>query len=150
MHIPALSRFAAHIKCEPKQFERARQVIRFFGLEWEHWSRVVLNRTLAEFVRQLDFSQMKALEISGDHWRNFGFRSYRSIDFPEYDVRQEPLEREAFDLIFAEQVFEHIRAPRRAAENVCYVLVDTLSFQPRTCSDFIQRPRIALVGPRLA
>ncbi len=122
MYHPAMSRLAARIKSQPGQYERARKLMRLVGLEWEHWSRVVLNRTLAEFVRQLDFSRMSALEISGDHWRNFGFRSYRNVDFPEYDVCQEPLEREGFDLIFAEQVFEHIRAPRRAAANVWQML----------------------------
>ena len=96
--------------------------MRLVGLEWEHWSRFVMNRTLAEFVRGLDFPKMDALEISGDHWRNFGFRSYRSADFPEYDVCQDPLGRDQFDIIFAEQVFEHIRAPRRAAQNVWQML----------------------------
>jgi SAM-dependent methyltransferase len=122
MYIPAFSRLAARIKSQPKQLERARKLMRMVGLEWEHWSRLVMNRTLAEFVRGLDFPKMQALEISGRHWSDFGFRSYRSVDFPEYDVCQEPLEREGFDIIFAEQVFEHIRAPRRAAQNVWQML----------------------------
>jgi len=118
----ALSRLAARIKADPANYQRAVKLMRLVGLEWEHWSRVVMNRTLAGFVRSLDFGRMRALEISGAHWRDFGFQSFQSIDFPEYDVCQGPLKEDTFDLVIAEQVFEHIRAPRRAAENVWKML----------------------------
>jgi SAM-dependent methyltransferase len=122
MSVSQISRLAARIKSNPEQYHRAKKLLRLVGIEWEHWSRVVMNRTLAEFVRQLDYARLQALEISGIHWRDFGFHSYQSIDFPQYDVCQGPLAEAAFDLVVAEQVFEHIRAPRRAAENVWKML----------------------------
>lgn len=122
MYNPFLSRLASSIKSDPKKYELAKKLMRLGGLEWEHWSRVVMNRTLADFVRTLDYKNMRALEVSGNHWEKFGFGTHRSVDFPEYDVCQEPLEEGAFDIVFAEQVFEHIRKPGRAAQNVLKML----------------------------
>lgn len=57
------------------------------------------------------------MEISGDGWSDFGFKSFRSLDWPEYDICETRL-RQRYDLIIAEQVFEHIENPYRAARNV--------------------------------
>jgi hypothetical protein len=56
------------------------------------------------YVRSLDYSKMAALEISGSKWASFGFASYKSVHFPDYDVCQAALAEEAFDIIIAEQV----------------------------------------------
>jgi 2-polyprenyl-3-methyl-5-hydroxy-6-metoxy-1,4-benzoquinol methylase len=64
---------------------------------------------------------MDALEISGDRWARHGFRSYVSVNYPEYDVCKEPVPS-SFDIIIAEQVFEHILWPHRAAKNVYAML----------------------------
>jgi SAM-dependent methyltransferase len=45
-----------------------------------------------------------------------------SADYPEYDVCDGPLWESAFDLVIAEQVFEHLRWPYRAARNVHQML----------------------------
>ena len=65
---------------------------------------------------------MRALEISGDKWATFGFAEYLSVDYPEYDVCAGVYEREAFDVIIAEQVFEHVLRPYRAVKNVWAML----------------------------
>ena len=86
------------------------------------WTRVVMNRETLEWMKALDTAHMDALEISGEHWkRQVPFRSYRSAWYPEYDVCGEPLQ-ESYDVIFAEQVFEHLRHPGRAARNVYQML----------------------------
>jgi SAM-dependent methyltransferase len=63
---------------------------------------------------------LDALEISGNAWHSsaWPFRSYTSANWPDYDVCTGPLRREAFDLVLAEQVFEHLLWPYRAARNV--------------------------------
>jgi len=88
----------------------------------EQWQRVVMNRTTDQYVRSLDVANMDALEISGKDWARVPFRSYRSIYFPEYDVCSEPLRREGWDIVIAEQVFEHVVAPWRASKNVFQML----------------------------
>lgn len=82
------------------------------------WSRLVMEEQCRQWVRELNPSRLDCLEISGSDWKDFGFKSYRHADFPEYDVCQGPLEHEAFDLIIAEQVWEHLLWPYRAARHV--------------------------------
>jgi hypothetical protein len=82
----------------------------------EQWQRVVMNRATEKYVRSLDLSNIDALEISGKDLGELPFRSYRSVYFGEYDVCSGPLEAEAWDLVIAEQVFEHVVAPWRAGQ----------------------------------
>lgn len=86
------------------------------------WLRVVMNRETFELIRQLEPQHRKTLEISGVAWNRPGlFREYRSVDFPAYDVCDRPLD-DSFDLIIAEQVFEHLLFPYRAGRNVYRML----------------------------
>jgi SAM-dependent methyltransferase len=82
-----------------------------------HWCRIEMDKATNEIVRKLEFKALKTLEISGDKWRSFGFKSYESVFFPAYDICKQPLDRQ-YDLIIAEQVFEHLLWPYRAGRNV--------------------------------
>lgn len=74
-------------------------------------------------VAALGPEQLDTLEVSGGAWRNrASFRSYTSAQYPKYDVCAEPLRVEAFDLVIAEQVFEHLLWPYRAGKNVLSML----------------------------
>ncbi len=87
------------------------------------WCRVVMNREIEQFIRSLDCPRIDALEISGSGSEGrYDFRSYRTVQYPEYDVCKEPLARNQFDLVIAEQVFEHILRPDRAAAHVYQML----------------------------
>ncbi len=82
------------------------------------WVRKVMDEATDRHVRGLAYSGMDALEISGDKWKNFGFRSYRSADFDTFDVCERPLASEAFDIVIAEQVLEHVLWPYRAVRHL--------------------------------
>ena len=82
-----------------------------------HWCRIVMNEATEDLVQALNPGQLDALEISGRGWENTGFRSYEAVEWPKFDVCSTILPRN-FDLIIAEQVFEHIRYPLQAARNV--------------------------------
>ena len=98
-----------------------------FGCRNEQWVRVIMNRETASLVRGLNPGNIRALELSGDQWREFGFKSYSATRFPtgtrcetgtiESDICAEPVKGE-FDLVIAEQVFEHLLWPYRAGKNV--------------------------------
>lgn len=92
------------------------------GASETQWARVVMNRETERFVRSLKYSSLNALEISGTKWECFGFAAYRTASFPEYDVCGGPLEVEAFDIIIAEQVLEHVLWPYRAVRNIWKML----------------------------
>ena len=88
-----------------------------------HWCRIVMNREIEKFIRSLDCCQIDALEISGTGSQGrYNFRSYRTAQYPDYDLCQGPLAEEQFDLVIADQVFEHILRPDRAAANVFRML----------------------------
>ena len=87
-----------------------------------HWTRVVMDRQTRRLVDQLDLTGARVLEISGDKWKDLpGVAGYESAFFPDYDVCQGVLPG-SFDLIIAEQVFEHLLWPYRAARHVHQML----------------------------
>jgi SAM-dependent methyltransferase len=92
-------------------------VKRKLGTQPVFWSRVVMDRETDRFVRSLGPESKDALEISGDKWKDFGFASYRSANYPEYDFCEGTLDA-TYDLIIAEQVLEHALWPYRAARNM--------------------------------
>ncbi len=87
------------------------------GRHTPHWCRVVMDHATDDFVNKLGPESLDVLEISGDKWRSRPFRTYRNVWFPDYDICNEPLADETFDLIIAEQVLEHVLRPQRALEN---------------------------------
>jgi SAM-dependent methyltransferase len=57
-------------------------------------------------------------EVSGSAWSDmFPWKSFSSSDYPAFDVCNEKFSS-SYDLIIAEQVFEHLRYPSRAAKNI--------------------------------
>jgi SAM-dependent methyltransferase len=87
-----------------------------------HWARVVMNRECRALVEALGPQGLKTLEISGHEWgKLYRFKEYQTTDYPEYDVCEKPL-AQTFDLIVAEQVFEHLLWPYRAGRNILQML----------------------------
>jgi hypothetical protein len=86
-----------------------------------HWCRIVMEAATEKIIGGLDYNNLNTLEISGDKWKNFGFKSCQSLAYPEYDICKDIL-HDKFDLIIAEQVFEHLLYPYRAAKNVYKML----------------------------
>jgi SAM-dependent methyltransferase len=97
------------------------------NFNYGQWARVVMYRELFEYVRGLQPEKLSMLEISpgeegqNSPWRKLGFGRYESFDYPEFDICKDRLDRE-FDVIVADQVFEHLLWPYRAARNVYAML----------------------------
>lgn len=74
--------------------------------------RVVVDRETAKMVSKLPVNSIDALEISGKRWSEFGFKSFLSVDYPEYDICSGPLivdsKALSFAIIITEQVSEHL------------------------------------------
>ena len=75
-----------------------------------------MDRETDTYMRALDYTSMRALEISGKKWADFGFGSYSRAQYPEYDWCAGPLD-ETYDVIIAEQVLEHLTRPAAALRN---------------------------------
>jgi SAM-dependent methyltransferase len=95
---------------------------RLLGLQYKQWARVVMDDATCEFVKSLQPNRLRVLEISGNSWGGLDiFKEYKTVDYPSYDVCESVLPQ-TFDLIIAEQVFEHLLWPYRAGENVYKML----------------------------
>ncbi|MGH3960803.1 MAG: methyltransferase domain-containing protein [Terriglobia bacterium] len=87
-----------------------------------YWVRRVMDRETRKLVQSVQPHQLSALELSGDYWgRIEQFKTYRSVHYPEFDICTSAL-TEQFDLILAEQVFEHLLWPYRAGKHVYQML----------------------------
>jgi SAM-dependent methyltransferase len=103
-----------------------RIVARKVGYRIDHWIRVVCIDEWKAYLASLPLPTLSALEISPanvSHWRDAGFARYRAVQFPEFDIIKDRLD-EKFDVIIADNVFEHLRDPYQAARNVAAMLSD--------------------------
>lgn len=136
--------------------EESKRIIKKF-LDWiryDHvpWVKVVMYRECFKLLEDLEPSKLDVLEISaGKMWQRLGFKSYTEANFPEFDICSMTLPR-TFDLIIADQVFEHLLWPYRAGKNVYsmlkpggYLLVST-PFLIRVHSDPVDCSRWTELG----
>ncbi|WP_428662816.1 methyltransferase domain-containing protein [Reyranella sp.] len=88
------------------------------GYDLKHAIRIVYEEECQKWIGDLNPQQLDVLEISaGASWRNLPFKSYSEMNYPEYDICSQKIDRQ-FDLIIADQVFEHLLWPYRAGRNV--------------------------------
>jgi SAM-dependent methyltransferase len=90
----------------------------------QRWCRVVMNQDTYRLINQLAPHNLNVLEISGHAWKNrpgIKFKSYQAVNYPAFDICKDTFD-EPFDLIIAEQVFEHLLTPYQAAKNVFSML----------------------------
>lgn len=113
----------AQLRNHPKLKDRLRRTLRAIGYETDDWVRVMMYRDAFGFIRQLGPENLDVMEISGGvQWRReLAFKSYRSTEYPEFDICSETLP-DRFDVIIADQIFEHLKWPLRAARNVYTML----------------------------
>ena len=64
----------------------------------DHWCRVIINRATAAYVAGLKPEMLDVLEISGSAWQSVGFRSYKNVIYPDFDICRQRLTL-TFDLI---------------------------------------------------
>jgi SAM-dependent methyltransferase len=110
-------------RSHPALKERLRKALWAVGYETTDWMRIVMYRRCFAFIADLGPETLDTLEISaGPHWtREFRFRSYTGTSYPDFDICSQTLPAR-FDLIIADQVFEHLKWPYRAARNVLAML----------------------------
>ena len=107
--------------------QRRREALKYLlnriGFDTTDWIRVVMYEEAFRFIQSLGPEHLDVLEISaGPQWRRqFDFRSFTETQFPEFDICAQRLDRQ-FDLIIADQIFEHLPWPHRAGRNVFAML----------------------------
>src|ERR1700722_9397089 len=88
------------------------------------WRLVVMDRAARAFVASLPCHELDVVEIGGRAWSDpgFGFRSYRSLSSPPWDLSREPAEPESCSLAILDQGLERARHPRQALTKVLAML----------------------------
>lgn len=86
-------------------------------------NRIVMQKKSKRLLQRLDLQNMDAAEISGKHGRRFDFRSYEVFRYPRYDICEGPFLDETgvprqFDIVLANQVWEHLERPYAATQHV--------------------------------
>jgi SAM-dependent methyltransferase len=109
---------------DPLEFVRQKLAAAYDAITGKQrygWSRVVMWQECEAWLQALGPEKLSVLEISGTFWSKLPFAKYRSVQHPEFDICEMRLD-ESFDLIIAEQVFEHLLWPYRAGRNVHQML----------------------------
>mgnify|MGYP005752936269 CR=1 FL=1 len=83
--------------------------------------RVVMDRETQSWIEKILTKQMDVLEISGNKWSYLDSNTYKTWNFPDFDICESKTDVK-FDLIISEQVFEHLLYPYRAGKNVYNML----------------------------
>ncbi|MEL6618977.1 MAG: methyltransferase domain-containing protein [Pseudomonadota bacterium] len=90
-------------------------------------NRIVMHRKSRRMIQSLNPPDLKVAEISGWWGEMFDFAVYDQYRYPEYDICQGPF-RDAdgrpkkYDLIMANQVWEHLDRPYAATRHVRQML----------------------------
>ncbi|GEP03118.1 methyltransferase domain-containing protein [Methylobacterium oxalidis] len=109
----------ARLRARPALKETLRDALERVGFGTTDWVREVMYERCFAYVETLGPRNLHTLEISaGPQWtRRFDFKSYTATEYPDFDICAQTLPQ-TYDLIIADQVFEHLPWPYRAARNV--------------------------------
>lgn len=98
------------------------RIARAVGYDVTHITRTVAYRAIDARLDAMPCADMDALEIAaGWKWRQRDWGSFTEMNWPEYDICDHRLDRQ-FDLVIADNVWEHLLHPWRAAQNVLSML----------------------------
>ena len=86
-------------------------------------NRIVMQRSSRKMIQDLKPPTLDVAEISGKWGQVFNFKSYNRFLYPKYDICAGPYmddegKPRKFDLIMANQVWEHLDRPYAATKNV--------------------------------
>lgn len=114
-----VSPLVSFVRARPALKATLRAPLERLGFGTADWVREVMYEECFAYIERLGARNLHALEISaGTQWqRRFDFKSFTGTQYPDFDICAESLPK-TFDLIIADQVFEHLPWPYRAVRNV--------------------------------
>ena len=84
----------------------------------EHWQRAAMDAAVEAHVATLPVPELRAAEVAGDARGDLGWRSHRSLSHPPFDLLEPVPDDLRFDVVFCEQVLEHVHDPFLAARHL--------------------------------
>lgn len=120
--VPAFVRWTYAGAMKDSLIAVAKRVAAAVGYDKTHITRTVAYREVDAYLDRIGGEDLEALEIAaGWKWRQRNWRSFSEMNWPGYDICQDRLDRE-FDVVIADNVWEHLAHPYRAARNVLAML----------------------------
>ena len=112
------------LKSNRKIVKKIKKIARNLGFNLEYWHRYASYKLIKKDISFLNLEDLDVLEISaGEYWKeNFRFKSFTELNFPEYDICKDVINENKYDLIIADNVWEHLKYPYRATKNVFKML----------------------------
>ena len=103
---------------------KIKKSLKKIGYNPEHWIRYPVYKKIKKELGSVDLKSFETLEISsGEYWKkNFFFKSYKNLNYPEFDICEKNKIKKKYDFIIADNVFEHLKYPYRAAKNIYKLL----------------------------
>lgn len=100
----------------------AERVARGVGYDKTHITRTVAYRAVEAWLDRQPCAQLDVLEVAaGWKWRQRQWGSFTEMNWPDHDICNDVLDRQ-FDLIIADNVWEHLLHPWRATQHVLEML----------------------------
>ncbi len=90
-------------------------------------NRIVMYKSSRAWLGELDLASMDVAEMSGKYGRRYTFKSYKIFRYPKHDICKGPMTNARghvlqYDMILANQVWEHLDRPYTATCNVLDML----------------------------
>lgn len=100
----------------------AERIAAAVGYDKTHITRTVAYREVDALLDRLGSEHLHALEIAaGWKWRQRRWASYTEMNWPDHDICTDVLDRQ-FDVIIADNVWEHLLHPWKATGHVLQML----------------------------
>jgi SAM-dependent methyltransferase len=84
----------------------------------DHLTRSVMNRAIGSYLDLLEPPALTAVEISGSAQRSRSWKTFETLDFPDFDLCAPLKDRPRYDVVICEQVLEHVPDPWVAVRNL--------------------------------
>jgi len=99
--------------------KKIKSVLLNFGFNTEHLIRHVIRVQCKNLLNNKFEKNISILEISeSEYWKsNLNYTKYTSANYPDFDICENHL-NEKFDLIIADNVWEHLKYPYKASKNI--------------------------------
>lgn len=78
------------------------------------YARQVMNMAIERKLAMLDSATLDAAEVSGENRSAVAWRSHTTMMYPSFDLLKPPPDPPNFDVVFCEQVLEHVTDPPAA------------------------------------
>lgn len=117
-----VKKFVRNIVFSKRVKPALQKILNWIHYDYGHWSRTIMYRECTSIIQKLEPEKLDVLEISaGQFWQQMGFKSYTEANYPDFDICSMVLPKQ-YDLIIADQIFEHLLWPYRAGKNVYAML----------------------------